>query len=88
MLWPGANLDQWTFAQQIKHGRRIGYWKGVFKLQPLTKGSSTRFYNSCRHFADDVRRFLITAQAQKDRVAHFAPGSPLGEFYFAHEPGP
>ena len=27
-------LDQWTFAQQIKHGRRIGYWNGVFKLQP------------------------------------------------------
>ena len=27
-------LDQWTFAQQIKHVRRIGYWNGVFKLQP------------------------------------------------------
>ena len=27
-------LDQRTFAQQIEHGRRIGYWNGVFKLQP------------------------------------------------------
>ena len=53
----------------------------------LSERSSSRFYNSCRHFADDVRRFLITAQAQKDRVAHFAAGCPLGEFYFAHEPG-
>ena len=27
-------LDQRTFAQQIEHSRCIGYWNGVFKLQP------------------------------------------------------
>ena len=42
----------------------------------------------CRHFADNFRRFLITAEPQKDWVTHFTANCPLGEFYLAYEPGP
>jgi hypothetical protein len=31
---------------------------------------------------------FLSLRMPKDRVAHFAAGCPLGEFYFAHEPGP